>query len=141
MTCSLANKGFFGEERTLLGQDSRGELTVSVGQLVLALHVFFVGSTMVTCQISTIWVSGLTTRFSTGFGAILVVTTILVLFILTKKKMKNIVNNKNIELFMKQHGDLAPRRYKYLELKKMTKSFSDELGQGGYGRVYKAKSH
>ncbi|KAL8549507.1 hypothetical protein ACS0TY_008370 [Phlomoides rotata] len=75
-----------------------------------------------------------------GFGAVLVVTSILVLFILTRKRMKNTVNNKNIELFMKQHGDLAPRRYKYLELKKMTKSFNDELGQGGYGHVYKAKS-
>ncbi|KAL8549508.1 hypothetical protein ACS0TY_008371 [Phlomoides rotata] len=47
-----------------------------------------------------------------GFGAVLVLTSILVLFILTRKKMKNTVNNKNIELFMKQHGDVAPRRYK-----------------------------
>ncbi|KAI3453053.1 hypothetical protein Pfo_009716 [Paulownia fortunei] len=45
-----------------------------------------------------------------------------------------------MELFLKCHGNLAPRRYKYSELKKMTKSFSDNLGKGGYGSVYKGKS-
>ncbi|KAK6146848.1 hypothetical protein DH2020_020717 [Rehmannia glutinosa] len=49
-------------------------------------------------------------------------------------------NHKTMELFLKKQGNLAPQRYKYSELKKMTKSFNDRLGKGGYGSVYKAKS-
>ncbi|GFP85375.1 glycerophosphodiester phosphodiesterase protein kinase domain-containing gdpdl2 [Phtheirospermum japonicum] len=45
----------------------------------------------------------------------------------------------DIELFLKDHGNLAPKRYKYSDLKKMTKSFSENLGKGGYGSVYKGK--
>ncbi|KAI3462555.1 hypothetical protein Pfo_019218 [Paulownia fortunei] len=48
----------------------------------------------------------------------------------------NQVSNQDIEKFLLQHGSLAPKRYKYSEIKKITKSFSDKLGQGGYGSVY-----
>ncbi|KAL2233404.1 LEAF RUST 10 DISEASE-RESISTANCE LOCUS RECEPTOR-LIKE PROTEIN KINASE-like 2.1 isoform X3 [Sesamum indicum] len=78
-----------------------------------------------------------------GFAAALIVVTtfLLVLVILIKRKrMKNAFNYKKVEVFLKNHGSLAPRRYKYSELKKMTKSFSDHLGRGGYGNVYKGKS-
>ncbi|KAK6132030.1 hypothetical protein DH2020_034223 [Rehmannia glutinosa] len=47
----------------------------------------------------------------------------------------------NIEIFLKNHGNLAPRRYKYSDLKKITKSFTENLGKGGYGSVYKGKLH
>ncbi|CAI8605063.1 unnamed protein product [Vicia faba] len=53
-------------------------------------------------------------------------------------------NDKNppyqiIELFLKNHGHLAAKRYTYAEIKKATNSFKDKLGQGGYGSVYKGK--
>ncbi|AES62877.1 cysteine-rich RLK (receptor-like kinase) protein [Medicago truncatula] len=53
-------------------------------------------------------------------------------------------NNKNppyqiIELFLKNHGHLAAKRYTYAEIKKATNSFKYKLGQGGYGSVYKGK--
>ncbi|KAL7223298.1 hypothetical protein ACSBR1_024871 [Camellia fascicularis] len=34
---------------------------------------------------------------------------------------------------------LAPKRYSYSDVKKITNSFRDKLGQGGYGGVYKGK--
>ncbi|XP_018731538.2 PR5-like receptor kinase [Eucalyptus grandis] len=37
------------------------------------------------------------------------------------------------------HGSLVPRRYQYIDLKKMTDSFSEKLGQGGFGAVYKGE--
>lgn len=52
---------------------------------------------------------------------------------------KNTQDHQNIEAFLKNHGVLAPKRYKYSEVKKMTGSFNDKLGQGGYGSVYKGK--
>ncbi|KAK7275282.1 hypothetical protein RIF29_16393 [Crotalaria pallida] len=48
---------------------------------------------------------------------------------------------KDFEAFLKNHGPLAIRRYSYLEVKKMTNSFAEKLGQGGYGGVFKGKLH
>ncbi|XP_027152916.1 rust resistance kinase Lr10-like isoform X2 [Coffea eugenioides] len=46
---------------------------------------------------------------------------------------------QNVEDFLKDYGSLAPKRYHYSEVKKMTDSFKIKLGQGGYGCVYKGK--
>ncbi|CAA3027620.1 LEAF RUST 10 DISEASE-RESISTANCE LOCUS RECEPTOR-LIKE PROTEIN KINASE-like [Olea europaea subsp. europaea] len=48
-------------------------------------------------------------------------------------------NHKDIELFLKNNEKLTPRRYNYSELKKMTNSFSDKLGKGGFASVYRGK--
>ncbi|KAL7090277.1 hypothetical protein ACP275_12G030700 [Erythranthe tilingii] len=47
------------------------------------------------------------------------------------------LSNQVIEKFLLQHGSLALKRYKYSEIKKITKSLNEKLGQGGYGSVYK----
>ncbi|PIN07249.1 Serine/threonine protein kinase [Handroanthus impetiginosus] len=52
-------------------------------------------------------------------------------------KTRNPGRNQDVEIILLQHGSLAPKRYKYSQIKKITKSFSDKLGQGGYGSVYK----
>ncbi|GMN38620.1 hypothetical protein TIFTF001_007857 [Ficus carica] len=48
---------------------------------------------------------------------------------------------RNIEAFLQHHGPLQARRYSYLDVKKMTDSFKEKLGQGGFGSVYKGKLH
>ncbi|XP_059649519.1 PR5-like receptor kinase [Cornus florida] len=48
-------------------------------------------------------------------------------------------NHQQLEIFMKNYGSLAPKRYGYSDVKKMTNSFVYKLGQGGYGGVYKGK--
>ncbi|XP_048235757.1 LEAF RUST 10 DISEASE-RESISTANCE LOCUS RECEPTOR-LIKE PROTEIN KINASE-like 2.1 [Ricinus communis] len=47
--------------------------------------------------------------------------------------------SESIEAFLKNHGPMALKRYRYTEVKKMTQSFKDKLGQGGYGGVFKGK--
>ncbi|KAK7407520.1 hypothetical protein VNO78_09473 [Psophocarpus tetragonolobus] len=47
--------------------------------------------------------------------------------------------NRDFEAFLRNYGPLAVKRYSYLEIKKMTKSFKEKLGQGGYGCVFKGK--
>ncbi|KAK4280775.1 hypothetical protein QN277_012353 [Acacia crassicarpa] len=47
--------------------------------------------------------------------------------------------DQNIEAFIRNHGSLALARYKFGDVKKMTNTFKDKLGQGGYGSVYKGK--
>ena len=57
-------------------------------------------------------------------------------FIFRKTTRKN---DENIKEFILNYGSLAPRQYSYSEIKKMTNSFINKLGQGGYGGVYKGK--
>ncbi|XP_058088943.1 uncharacterized protein LOC131235676 [Magnolia sinica] len=45
----------------------------------------------------------------------------------------------NVEEFLKNYGSLILQRYRYSEIKKITNSFKDKLGQGGYGGVFKGK--
>ncbi|XP_074371081.1 LEAF RUST 10 DISEASE-RESISTANCE LOCUS RECEPTOR-LIKE PROTEIN KINASE-like 2.1 isoform X2 [Apium graveolens] len=47
--------------------------------------------------------------------------------------------SKDIEAFITQYGSSIPKRYKYSTLKKITNSFEEELGKGGYGNVYKGR--
>ncbi|XVF04396.1 hypothetical protein REPUB_Repub05bG0078700 [Reevesia pubescens] len=49
-------------------------------------------------------------------------------------------NSERIEAFLTKYGsDLGPKRYSYSHIKKITKSFKDKLGEGGFGIVYKGK--
>ncbi|KAK2967851.1 hypothetical protein RJ640_017229 [Escallonia rubra] len=48
-------------------------------------------------------------------------------------------NYHNVENFLNSCGTLAPKRYSYSDIKKITNSFLVKLGQGGYGCVYKGK--
>ncbi|KAL2999538.1 hypothetical protein AAZX31_09G165400 [Glycine max] len=50
-----------------------------------------------------------------------------------------IKNGQDIESFLKNHGALAQKRYKFSEVKKMTNSFKVKLGEGGFGAVYKGE--
>ena len=52
-------------------------------------------------------------------------------------KRRKLVDN-NVEIFMQSYNLSMPRRYRYTEVKRITNSFRDKLGQGGYGVVYKA---
>ncbi|XP_040368019.1 LEAF RUST 10 DISEASE-RESISTANCE LOCUS RECEPTOR-LIKE PROTEIN KINASE-like 2.3 isoform X2 [Rosa chinensis] len=49
------------------------------------------------------------------------------------------MNNEDVEAFIQNIGPLAVKRYKFSDVRKMTNSFTDKLGQGGYGDVYKGK--
>ncbi|KAK4484219.1 hypothetical protein RD792_011442 [Penstemon davidsonii] len=72
--------------------------------------------------------------------ASLMVISVFIVFIFIKiKKRGKTQNQKDVELFLKNNENLGPKRYKYRKLKKITNSFKDTLGKGGYGSVYKGK--
>ncbi|TXG51434.1 hypothetical protein EZV62_023958 [Acer yangbiense] len=81
--------------------------------------------------------SGLTA----GLAGIAFTCIIICLFKLTKNKSmtsttifrKRGKNERDLEAFIRSYGSLAPTRYMYSDVKKMTNSFKDKLGQGGYG--------
>ncbi|XP_052198780.1 LEAF RUST 10 DISEASE-RESISTANCE LOCUS RECEPTOR-LIKE PROTEIN KINASE-like 2.5 [Diospyros lotus] len=51
------------------------------------------------------------------------------------------IDDQNVEAFLKSFGSLVSKRYSYLEIKKITNSFENKLGEGGFGGVYKGKLH
>ncbi|KAI5004436.1 hypothetical protein ZWY2020_031679 [Hordeum vulgare] len=58
---------------------------------------------------------------------------------LCKKTSSN--TEKNYEAMLVSYGSLAPKRYTYSEVMKITSSRNDQLGKGGYGVVFKGKLH
>ncbi|KAF5755546.1 putative glycerophosphodiester phosphodiesterase, protein kinase RLK-Pelle-LRK10L-2 family [Helianthus annuus] len=50
---------------------------------------------------------------------------------------KEATYNENAEIFLKNNEFLAPKRYSYSQVQKITSSFQVKLGQGGFGSVYK----
>ncbi|CAM0878818.1 unnamed protein product [Alopecurus aequalis] len=48
---------------------------------------------------------------------------------------------RNYEAMLVSYGSLAPKRYMYSEVMKITSSRSDQLGRGGYGVVFKGRLH
>ena len=56
--------------------------------------------------------------------------------VISEKKTKG---NQYAKAFIMNQGSLAPKQYSYSNIKKMTHSFKNKLGQGGYGSVYKGK--
>ncbi|KAI7986074.1 LEAF RUST 10 DISEASE-RESISTANCE LOCUS RECEPTOR-LIKE PROTEIN KINASE-like 2.1 [Camellia lanceoleosa] len=81
-------------------------------------------------------------------GAAILVTCLSLIFWVTKKTStyksiffwrKSTMADDNVEAFLKINGSLVPQRYSYSRIKKVTNSFQDKLGKGGYGDVYKGK--
>ncbi|CAH1421402.1 unnamed protein product [Lactuca virosa] len=56
-----------------------------------------------------------------------------------KPRLLGTSRNHQIEIFIRDYGPIAPNRFRYSEIKKMTNSFVEKLGQGGYGSVYKGQ--
>ncbi|PIA29380.1 hypothetical protein AQUCO_06000034v1 [Aquilegia coerulea] len=59
--------------------------------------------------------------------------------VFTTRWRNNIKRPTNVEIFLESCGHLTVERYKYSDIKKMTNSLKETLGQGGYGSVFKGK--
>ncbi|KAM3740821.1 hypothetical protein ACB098_08G128400 [Castanea mollissima] len=84
-----------------------------------------------------------TITLSTGIGALMVIVCCLWRKISSIKIInfwkKKTFTHKSVEAFLRNHEPHVIRRYKYSDIKSMTKSFKNKLGQGGYGCVYKGQ--
>ncbi|KAM0821643.1 hypothetical protein ACQ4PT_072053 [Festuca glaucescens] len=56
-------------------------------------------------------------------------------------KKRSSSTERNYEAMLVTYGSLAPKRYMYSEVMKITSSRSDQLGRGGYGVVFKGRLH
>ncbi|KAK6121828.1 hypothetical protein DH2020_044441 [Rehmannia glutinosa] len=84
------------------------------------------------CQFQ-FWGSGvLALRFLFGFP-------FLVGLVVYKWRRRHLSMDETIEEFLQGQNNVTPIKYTYSEIKKMTNNFSQRLGEGGYGTVYKGK--
>lgn len=76
-----------------------------------------------------------------GFGSIVVLFCIMIPYIRSRRRplTKTLSTFKNKKMNIESIMNYGPKRYDYSELKKMTNSFSDKIGEGGYGIVYRGK--
>ncbi|XP_042497090.1 LEAF RUST 10 DISEASE-RESISTANCE LOCUS RECEPTOR-LIKE PROTEIN KINASE-like 2.7 [Macadamia integrifolia] len=99
-----------------------------------------------TCSIDEAWKENhvdlgrmLAIAISSGTGIGIMVMVIVLYCCLRGKSSLNRNKDIEVELFLKNNGSLVPKRYSYLEIKNITDSLKEKLGEGGYGGVYKGK--
>ncbi|XP_019154738.1 PREDICTED: LEAF RUST 10 DISEASE-RESISTANCE LOCUS RECEPTOR-LIKE PROTEIN KINASE-like 2.4 isoform X1 [Ipomoea nil] len=66
----------------------------------------------------------------------IIITLVLIIRCCKRKSDESI---ERIEAFIRTNGCNATKVYTYLDIKKMTNSFKDKIGEGGFGSVYKGK--
>ncbi|XP_042962255.1 LEAF RUST 10 DISEASE-RESISTANCE LOCUS RECEPTOR-LIKE PROTEIN KINASE-like 2.1 isoform X2 [Carya illinoinensis] len=84
-----------------------------------------------------------------AFASLSIVIGVLIIGLCFKRKFTSIniihffekenLTHQSVETFLRNNGPFSIRRYSYSDIKKMTNFFRDQLGQGGYGCVYKGK--
>ncbi|OAY37641.1 LEAF RUST 10 DISEASE-RESISTANCE LOCUS RECEPTOR-LIKE PROTEIN KINASE-like 2.2 [Manihot esculenta] len=70
----------------------------------------------------------------TTFGALFIAA-----FLKYKWQRRHLSGYDAIEEFLQNHNNLMPIRYSHSDIKKITGSFKEKLGEGGFGCVYKGK--
>ncbi|KAL3499699.1 hypothetical protein ACH5RR_038792 [Cinchona calisaya] len=117
-------------------EPSRFRLTLKCLRQVIAGHVSsFLGTYDIPRYIQIGILIGLYLAGRFSFGTVC----LLALVIYYKVKRWHLSMYQNIEDFLQGPNNLMPVRYTYSNLKKMTNNFSNKLGEGGYGTVFKGK--
>nr|XP_043611254.1 LEAF RUST 10 DISEASE-RESISTANCE LOCUS RECEPTOR-LIKE PROTEIN KINASE-like 2.1 [Erigeron canadensis] len=88
-----------------------------------------------------------TRKLAIGVSGVLATLFMVVVYCIMKPSSTNCVaafkhkteDHKSVEAFVLHYGSLTTKRYKYVDIKKMTSSFQVKLGQGGFGTVFKGK--
>ncbi|KAF5191654.1 Pr5-like receptor kinase, partial [Thalictrum thalictroides] len=75
----------------------------------------------------------------TGVGVLVLLILLRYYRVFNSHWRNNTKGATNVEMFLESCGHLTVQRYKYSDIKKMTNSFKETLGQGGYGSVFKGK--
>ncbi|XP_017231925.1 rust resistance kinase Lr10 isoform X2 [Daucus carota subsp. sativus] len=71
--------------------------------------------------------------------ALVVLILIALLYYVNRARRQKKYDDLKIEMFLANYQAMKPTRYSYADIKKITSNFSEKLGQGGYGSVYKGQ--
>ncbi|KAI5559269.1 hypothetical protein BDE02_17G098500 [Populus trichocarpa] len=101
------------------------EFSRSGRRLQIAAGTLAAATAILTLSVITIYL----TRREGSFSAVIAMTF----------RLKNSQHVGRVETFMMDYHSLTPKRYSYSDIKKMTNSFVNTLGEGGFGNVYRGK--
>ncbi|XP_057732387.1 PR5-like receptor kinase [Arachis stenosperma] len=73
-----------------------------------------------------------------GLAAAVTMLLVMVTLYYTRRKKQN-SKHLLVDAFLERHGHLQIKRYSYSDMKKVTNSFKNKLGEGGFGSVYKGQ--
>ncbi|KAL8113055.1 hypothetical protein AgCh_020400 [Apium graveolens] len=68
-----------------------------------------------------------------------VLSLVILMYYIVRSYRQNKYDELRIEMFLTNYKAMKPTRYSYADIKKITSNFSDRLGEGGYGSVYKGQ--
>ncbi|KAG6397635.1 hypothetical protein SASPL_143805 [Salvia splendens] len=69
----------------------------------------------------------------------IIISPLIFWFLINKFRRRRLSSFEGVESYLQSDNKLAPIRYSYSDIKKMTKNFKDKVGQGGFGYVYMGK--
>ncbi|KAM3681995.1 hypothetical protein ACJW31_12G039000 [Castanea mollissima] len=72
-------------------------------------------------------------------GSFLLVLVVYALYRVYRYDKTKKANQARIEMFLEDYKALKPTRYSYNDVKRITNQFTEKLGQGAYGTVFKGK--
>ncbi|XP_038687594.1 uncharacterized protein LOC119986980 [Tripterygium wilfordii] len=85
------------------------------------------------------WKRKLTLGIGATFGSVAIICTMILICRIVKGKILSNKDDQELEAIINDCGLLPVKRYSFSDIKKITCSLKDKLGQGGYGSVYKGK--
>ncbi|XP_050265767.1 rust resistance kinase Lr10-like isoform X5 [Quercus robur] len=74
-----------------------------------------------------------------SLGSFLLILVIYALYRVYRYDKTEKENQARIEMFLEDYKALKPTRYSYSDVKRITNQFTEKLGQGAYGTVFKGK--
>ncbi|XP_050265768.1 rust resistance kinase Lr10-like isoform X6 [Quercus robur] len=74
-----------------------------------------------------------------SLGSFLLILVIYALYRVYRYDKTEKENQARIEMFLEDYKALKPTRYSYNDVKRITNQFTEKLGQGAYGTVFKGK--
>ncbi|KAK1389297.1 Non-specific serine/threonine protein kinase [Heracleum sosnowskyi] len=72
-------------------------------------------------------------------GTLIAVSLVILLYYIIRSYRQRKYDELKFEMFLTDYKAMKATRYAYADIKKITSNFSEELGQGGYGSVYKGQ--
>ncbi|KAF9604809.1 hypothetical protein IFM89_010350 [Coptis chinensis] len=114
---------------------------ITIGELTI-YYISCIGSLQKHLQFFNLKAISLFTGVACGVVVVLIILLVLyrkIIFSFVSRWWNKKETSTNVEMFLENYGCLGLQRYKYSEVKKMTNSFKDTLGKGGYGCVFKGQ--
>jgi len=107
---------------------------VITGELSWQFEILFTGEIDVNY-----WLTKFITYAGVILGSLLLLIAIFALYRFYTYEKEEKEHQVKIEKFLEDYRNFKPTRYLYMDVKRITNQFTEKLGEGAYGTVFKGK--